>query len=78
MELDTATWRRVLEEAADLSMLQVSCSDREPTLRRDPDRIASQAPCRFIKRGRGRPTGSRSKRPMQIPSKERPDRASAY
>jgi hypothetical protein len=89
IKLDTATWRRVLDEAAELSMLQVASSDGEPTLRRDPRsglrsrryarrRIAGKAPCRFVKRCRGRPTGSRSKRPIQISSKERPDRGSAY
>ena len=34
-ELDTATWQRVLGEAADLGVLQVSFSGGEPTLRRD-------------------------------------------
>jgi PqqA peptide cyclase len=35
VELDTATWLRVLEEAADLGVLQVAFSGGEPTLRRD-------------------------------------------
>ena len=43
MELDTATWRRVLDEAAEFSMLQVSCSDGEPTLRRRYAPAASPA-----------------------------------
>ena len=34
-ELDTATWLRVLDEAADLGVLQVAFSGGEPTLRRD-------------------------------------------
>jgi pyrroloquinoline quinone biosynthesis protein E len=34
-ELDTETWRRVLDEAADLGVLQVHFSGGEPTARRD-------------------------------------------
>lgn len=34
-ELDTATWKRAFEEAADLGVLQVHLSGGEPTLRRD-------------------------------------------
>ena len=34
-ELDTATWRRVLDEAAALGVLQVHFSGGEPTARRD-------------------------------------------
>src|SRR5437016_2950659 len=34
-ELDTATWRRVLGEAAGLGVLQVHFSGGEPTVRRD-------------------------------------------
>jgi PqqA peptide cyclase len=35
-ELDTATWRRVLEEAAVLGMLQLHFSGGEPTARGGP------------------------------------------
>ncbi|MBA4782433.1 MAG: pyrroloquinoline quinone biosynthesis protein PqqE [Rhizobiales bacterium] len=38
-ELDTATWQRVFEEAADLGVLQVHLSGGEPTLRRDLPQI---------------------------------------
>src|SRR5258708_14066349 len=34
-EIDTATWRRVLSEAAALGVLQVHFSGGEPTVRRD-------------------------------------------
>src|SRR5262245_39337483 len=34
-ELDTATWRRVLSEAADLGVVQVHFSGGEPLVRRD-------------------------------------------
>src|SRR3954454_21090022 len=34
-ELDTATWKRVLEEAVGLGVLQVHFSGREPTVRKD-------------------------------------------
>ncbi|MGI4747084.1 MAG: radical SAM protein, partial [Janthinobacterium lividum] len=40
-ELDTASWQRVLSEAAALGVLQVHFSGGEPTVRRDlPDLIA--------------------------------------
>jgi pyrroloquinoline quinone biosynthesis protein E len=43
-ELDSATWLRVLEQAADLGVLQVAFSGGEPTLRRDlEDLIAGAA-----------------------------------
>ncbi|HYZ25569.1 MAG TPA: pyrroloquinoline quinone biosynthesis protein PqqE [Geminicoccaceae bacterium] len=42
-ELDTATWLRVLEEAAELGVLQVSFSGGEPTLRRDLEDLIAQA-----------------------------------
>jgi pyrroloquinoline quinone biosynthesis protein E len=35
VELDTATWRRVIEEATELGVLQTHFSGGEPTLRRD-------------------------------------------
>ena len=43
-ELDTATWQRVLEEAAELGVLQVAFSGGEPTLRRDLADV--DRPCR--------------------------------
>ncbi|HWK46298.1 MAG TPA: pyrroloquinoline quinone biosynthesis protein PqqE [Stellaceae bacterium] len=43
-ELDTATWLRVLDEAADLGILQVHFSGGEPTVRRDlPDLVRRAA-----------------------------------
>jgi PqqA peptide cyclase len=42
-ELDTATWLRVLEEAAELGVLQVSFSGGEPTLRRDLEDMIARA-----------------------------------
>jgi pyrroloquinoline quinone biosynthesis protein E len=43
-ELDTATWRRVLEEAAALGVLQLHFSGGEPTARRDlPELVATAA-----------------------------------
>jgi pyrroloquinoline quinone biosynthesis protein E len=45
-ELDTATWRRVLDEAAGLGVLQVHLSGGEPTLR--PDLEALIAHCRGL------------------------------
>ena len=43
-ELDTATWLRVLDEAADLGVLQVHFSGGEPTARRDlPDLVRRAA-----------------------------------
>jgi pyrroloquinoline quinone biosynthesis protein E len=43
VELDTATWLRVLEEAAELGVLQVSFSGGEPTLRRDLEDLLARA-----------------------------------
>jgi PqqA peptide cyclase len=43
VELDTATWLRVLEEAAELGVLQVSFSGGEPTLRRDLEDLIARA-----------------------------------
>ena len=42
-ELDTATWQRVLEEAAELGVLQVAFSGGEPTLRRDLESLIAHA-----------------------------------
>jgi pyrroloquinoline quinone biosynthesis protein E len=42
-ELDTATWLRVLEEAAELGVLQVAFSGGEPTIRRDLEDMIAQA-----------------------------------
>jgi PqqA peptide cyclase len=42
-ELDTATWLRVLDEAADLGVLQVAFSGGEPTLRRDLEDLIARA-----------------------------------
>ena len=42
-ELDTATWLRVLDEAADLGVLQVAFSGGEPTLRRDLEEMLRRA-----------------------------------
>ena len=43
VELDTATWLRVLDEAAELGVLQVSFSGGEPTLRRDLEDLLARA-----------------------------------
>jgi pyrroloquinoline quinone biosynthesis protein E len=43
VELDTATWLRVLEEAAGLGVLQVSFSGGEPTVRRDLEDMIKRA-----------------------------------
>src|SRR5690606_26689850 len=43
VELDTATWQRVLDEASDLGVLQVSFSGGEPTLRRDLEALIAHA-----------------------------------
>jgi pyrroloquinoline quinone biosynthesis protein E len=43
VELDTGTWLRVLEEAAELGVLQVSFSGGEPTLRRDLEVLLARA-----------------------------------
>jgi pyrroloquinoline quinone biosynthesis protein E len=45
-ELDTATWRRVLSEAAELGVLQVHLSGGEPTARRDLAEIITH--CRSV------------------------------
>ncbi len=42
-ELDTAAWRRVLDEAAALGVLQVHFSGGEPTARRDLDTLIAHA-----------------------------------
>ena len=42
-ELDTATWRRVLDEAAELGILQVHFSGGEPTARRDLEELVGHA-----------------------------------
>lgn len=42
-ELDTATWCRVFDEAADLGVLQVHFSGGEPTARRDLARLVEHA-----------------------------------
>jgi len=42
-ELDTATWLRVLDEAADLGVLQVHFSGGEPTARRDLPELVRRA-----------------------------------
>jgi pyrroloquinoline quinone biosynthesis protein E len=43
VELDTATWLRVLDEAAELGVLQVAFSGGEPTLRRDLEELIRRA-----------------------------------
>jgi pyrroloquinoline quinone biosynthesis protein E len=43
VELDTATWRRVLEEAAELGILQVHFSGGEPTARPDLGELVGAA-----------------------------------
>ena len=42
-ELDTATWRRVLDEAAAMGVLQVHFSGGEPTVRRDLEELVVHA-----------------------------------
>src|SRR5688572_14807842 len=42
-ELDTAAWRRVLDEAAALGVLQVHFSGGEPTARRDLEALVAHA-----------------------------------
>ena len=42
-ELDTATWLRVLDEAADLGVLQIHFSGGEPTARRDLPELVKRA-----------------------------------
>jgi pyrroloquinoline quinone biosynthesis protein E len=42
-ELDTATWKRVLAEAADLGVIQVHFSGGEPLVRRDLAELVSEA-----------------------------------
>jgi len=42
-ELDTATWRRVIAEAADLGALQIHFSGGEPTARRDLEELVEAA-----------------------------------
>ena len=42
-ELDTASWKRVLDEAAELGVLQVHFSGGEPLLRRDLEELVAHA-----------------------------------
>ena len=42
-ELDTATWRRVLDEANELGILQVHFSGGEPTVRKDLEELVAHA-----------------------------------
>lgn len=42
-ELDTATWKRVISEAANLGVLQIHFSGGEPTVRRDLAELVSRA-----------------------------------
>src|SRR5579871_4582532 len=42
-ELDTATWMRVLREAAELGVVQVHFSGGEPLVRRDLAELVSEA-----------------------------------
>lgn len=42
-ELDTATWCRVLDEAADLGVIQVHFSGGEPTARKDMEQLVAHA-----------------------------------
>lgn len=42
-ELDTATWRRVIDEAAELGVLQIHFSGGEPTVRRDLGELVAHA-----------------------------------
>ncbi|WP_247887122.1 pyrroloquinoline quinone biosynthesis protein PqqE [Azospirillum sp. SYSU D00513] len=42
-ELDTATWKRVLDEAAEMGVLQVHFSGGEPLLRRDIEELITHA-----------------------------------
>ena len=44
VELDTATWLRVLEEAAELGVLQVSFSGGEPTCGGDLEDLIARPP----------------------------------
>jgi PqqA peptide cyclase len=43
LELDTATWRRVIDEASALGVLQTHFSGGEPTLRRDLEELVAHA-----------------------------------
>ena len=43
VELDSATWRRVIGEAADLGVLQIHFSGGEPTVRRDLADLVAEA-----------------------------------
>jgi PqqA peptide cyclase len=43
VELDTATWRRVIDEASALGVLQTHFSGGEPTLRRDLEELIAHA-----------------------------------
>ena len=47
-ELETATWLRVLDEAAALGVLQVAFSGGEPTLRRDLEEMLRRAAARGL------------------------------
>ena len=47
-ELDTATWRRVFDEAAELGVLQVHFSGGEPTARKDLEELVAHATSRGL------------------------------
>jgi pyrroloquinoline quinone biosynthesis protein E len=47
-ELDTATWRRVLGEAADLGVLQVNLTGGEPLVRDDLEALVAEARAREL------------------------------
>jgi len=47
-ELDTETWRRVLDEAAELGILQVHFSGGEPTVRKDLEELVTHATARGL------------------------------
>lgn len=42
-EMDTATWRRIMEEAAEIGVLQVHFSGGEPTVRKDLEELVAHA-----------------------------------
>ena len=47
-EIDTATWQRVIGEAADLGIVQLGFSGGEPTLRRDLETLVATASARGL------------------------------